>query len=182
VLITWFVRLQKTDQEICHSSCLATTDCSCHLQIQHNNIRFSKTTAMLGPAHWAVNWQEVEHSSRGWCQRFELDGLASTQRLLADDLQVNHIFFYCAENATNINCILLYNNMSRCLRRHSCLQTPFRTKEKRNDSPFFVQQSHIIRATGALHGSGASIIRATSGCGSGSGSSKRWERDRVLVV
>jgi hypothetical protein len=30
----------------------------------------------------------------------------------------------------------------------------------------FVQRSHIIRATGALHSTGASIIRATSGSGS----------------
>jgi hypothetical protein len=42
-----------------HSTCLATTDCTCYLQMQHN-IRFSKTTAVLGPAHSAINWQEVE--------------------------------------------------------------------------------------------------------------------------
>jgi hypothetical protein len=44
-------------------TCLTTTDCTCHLQMQHNNIRFPTTTAVLSPAS-AVNWQEVEHSRR----------------------------------------------------------------------------------------------------------------------
>ena len=60
-------------------------------------------------------WNTPRDAAANWCPRFELDGLVSTQKLLADNLQVNHIFFYCAENATNIICILLYNNMSRCL-------------------------------------------------------------------
>jgi hypothetical protein len=60
-----FVRLQA--DQIMEKS-IATTDCTCHLQVQHNNIRFSKTTAVLGPAHSAVNWQEVEHSSRRSCE------------------------------------------------------------------------------------------------------------------
>lgn len=34
----------------------------------------------------------------------------------------------------------------------------------------FIQKTHIIRATGALHGFGSWIIRTTSGSGSGSGS------------
>jgi hypothetical protein len=50
------------------STCLATIDCTCRLQMQHNNIRFSKTAAVLGPAHSAVNWQEVEHSSGRSCE------------------------------------------------------------------------------------------------------------------
>jgi len=65
----------QTDHEekYYHSTCLATTDCTCHLQMQHNNIRFSKTTAVLGLAHSAVNWQEVERDvAVNWCQRFEL--------------------------------------------------------------------------------------------------------------
>ena len=57
-------------------------------------------------------WHTPRDAAVNWCQRFELDGLASTQRLLANDLQVNHILLYCAENATNINCILLYDNTS----------------------------------------------------------------------
>jgi hypothetical protein len=36
--------------------------------MQHNIIRFSKTAAVLGSAHSAVNWQEVEHSSRRSCE------------------------------------------------------------------------------------------------------------------
>ena len=47
------------------NACLATTDCTC--QIQHNNVQFSKMTAVLGPAHGAVNWQ-VEDSSRCTCE------------------------------------------------------------------------------------------------------------------
>jgi hypothetical protein len=66
-------------------------------------------------------WNTPRDAAADWCQRFELDGLASTQRLLSDNLQVNHIFFCCAENAKNIKCILLYYNMSRCLRGHSYL-------------------------------------------------------------
>jgi len=45
-----------------HSTCLAIMDCTCHLQTQHNNILFSKTTAVLSPAHSAVNWQEWKRS------------------------------------------------------------------------------------------------------------------------
>jgi hypothetical protein len=37
----------------------------------------------------------------------------------------------------------------------SKIQTLIRTKEKRNDSPFFMQQAHIIRATSG-YGSGSS--------------------------
>ena len=84
------------------------------------------------------------------------------QRLLANDLQANHnsIFFYCAENATNINCIRLYNITPAS-------KNQIRTKGKRETILYsFVQQSHIIFATGALHGTGTSIIRATSGSGS----------------
>ena len=45
-------------------------------------------------------WNTPRDAAASWC-------LASIQRLLANDLQANHnsIFFYCAENATNINCI-----------------------------------------------------------------------------
>jgi hypothetical protein len=38
-----------------HSTCLAITDCTCHLQTQHKNILFSKTTAVLSLAYSAVN-------------------------------------------------------------------------------------------------------------------------------
>jgi hypothetical protein len=78
--------------------------------MQYNNIRFSKTTAVFGPAYSAVNWPEVEHSSRRSCElvsRIWVKSLASTQRLLANDLQANHnsIFFFYAKHATKINCI-----------------------------------------------------------------------------
>jgi hypothetical protein len=48
----------------------------------------------------------------------------------------------------------------------SCLQKPNPNLRKWETILYsFMQQSHIIRVTGALHSTGASIIRATSGSG-----------------
>jgi hypothetical protein len=78
-----------------------TTDCTCHFQMQRN-IRFSKTAAVLGRS--AVNCRGGTLPETQLRTSVKDLSLPSNQRLLANDLQANHncIFFYCAENATNI--------------------------------------------------------------------------------
>ena len=85
-------------------------------------------------------------TAANWCQRFELDSLASTQRLLADDLQANH-------NSSSS----IAPRMLRTLIVSDCMiigrdaytgtpasKKPIRTKGKRNDFLFF-------RATVSYH-------------------------------
>ncbi|PVH70751.1 hypothetical protein DL98DRAFT_124149 [Cadophora sp. DSE1049] len=161
--------------------------------MQHNNIRFSKTTAVLGPPtalSTGRRWNTPRDAAANWCQRFELRVWPRYKDYLLMTCKRNITPPSIAPNATNINYIRFPTSKNQ-------IQT--KGNEKRSSTfscKSLISSAQLVPSMPLAHRSSAPLLalahctailrfrlrfplalmtsfaaRATSGPGPGSGSS-----------